>query len=584
MSTETTNPAVGLDLRPDPGSAPVLRRWLRQGLLETTLMLRNGEQLLLALVIPLAVLIAGRLYGARFGLDPDALVGSVLALALWSTAFTSVAISTGFDVRQGVFDRFAATPLGSAGVVIGKILAVLAVTTLQWLVLLAVALGLGWRGPISGAQTLVLVGGVALATCAFTAFAFILGRSLRAEITLALANVIYLAGLVLGGIVFGSEDATLRGSALPTGALGAILRAWATGRVHWLPLIPLAPWALVLLLIATRWRQMTTSMRALRGWSIAALVANIGIIVTGAVVRLTGSGLGCPTWPYCSAGNYVPKSVTSYHPIIEFGNRTLTFVLIAIALMLFITVVRTHAGRGPFWCALLAGLGIPFQGVIGGITVLTKLNPYVVALHLVLSLVLVMASAWLVMSLYGRTGNPVNALTNALAKLTALMVFVACWIGTIVTGSGPHAGDENAVRTGLDITMVARLHSLSVWATVILTITTLVLLTRARSRAAAQAWLLLGVLVLQGAIGYWQYFAGVPMGLVTLHMLGAGCAVAAGAALASSVRHGRPEQGAGHRLGEAAEKLLPVDLPAAAGAEPTSEDTRTHVASDGPAG
>lgn len=135
--------------------------------------------------------------------------------------------------------------------------------------------------------------------------------------------------------------------------------------------------------------------RALRSWLWASLICNMGIIVTGAVVRLTASGLGCDTWPKCSAESYVPHGEAGIHGIIEFGNRTLTFVLIAAALGAFFAAWRGR-GRGTklWWITLGVGLGIPFQGVIGGFTVWSDLNPYVVALHLLLSVALIVICVW----------------------------------------------------------------------------------------------------------------------------------------------------------------------------------------------
>lgn len=287
------------------------------------------------------------------------------------------------------------------------------------------------------------------------------------------------------------------------------------------------------------WDRLTGTNRALVGWTIASLVGNILIMVTGAFVRLTGSGLGCPTWPQCDAGSLVPHEGLGYHGVIEFANRTLTFVLIVLALGVFITAVRSKADQFTRKWAFIAGLGIPLQGVIGGITVLTHLNPYVVALHLMASLLLVMVLTVLLLHVLGVARQPVAGTTNLVAKLACAAMFVACWVGTLVTGSGPHSGGGDVAgvhRTGLDIAMIARAHSLSVWATVALTLVALVLLHRARSSAVRFAWLLLGVELVQGAIGYYQYFSGVPMVPVLFHLLFAGVAMAAATALAWAVR------------------------------------------------
>ena len=284
------------------------------------------------------------------------------------------------------------------------------------------------------------------------------------------------------------------------------------------------------------WDRITATRGALVGWTLASLIGNIGIIVTGAFVRLTASGLGCPTWPRCESDSYVPRAALGHHGLIEFGNRLLTFVLIFLAIMVFVAAVRTRSDKLTRTLAIVAGLGIPFQGVIGGITVLTKLNPYVVALHLLLSLALVVTLTKLWMHVSGRHAVqvPRPAWLASVGAFVAMMI--ACWLGTVVTGSGPHSGDGGAARTGLDIQSVARLHSISVWITVILTIAALVLLRRAGSKAQRFAAALLMVELLQGAIGYYQYFAGVPIAAVLLHMLGAGVAAAAAAGLLFAVK------------------------------------------------
>ncbi|MGD7733756.1 ABC transporter permease [Propionibacteriaceae bacterium G57] len=247
-----------IDLRPAPQARPAAARVRAQGLLETRLMLRNGEQLLLALVIPIVVLVGGEMFATRFNLSLDALVGSVLAMAVWSTAFTSIAIATGFDRRQGVLERLAATPLGRSGLVGGKVVAVVLVTALQWVVLLVVALVIGWRPHVSALATIVMLVGVVLAAAAFTAFALALAGTLRAEATLGLANLVYLAGLVLG-IVVPTRSLGAAGQVvalLPTGALGNLLRAWSQGGGVTSSMVVgpgvLAVWALVGVLLSRK--------------------------------------------------------------------------------------------------------------------------------------------------------------------------------------------------------------------------------------------------------------------------------------------------------------------------------------------
>lgn len=243
----SADPASLLDLSPAPGAAPPVRRVVRHGLTEATLLARNGEQLLLALVIPATLLILGPLLGDRFGLARDHWGASVLALAVWSSAFTSTAIATGFERRYGVLERLAATPLGRTGLVQGKVLAVLLVIIGQVVVLAVIAGVLGWRprgGPVA---TLIMLGCAALAVTTFVALALIMAGTLRAEATLALANLIYLIMAVAGGLVLPASSypgaLATAVKALPTGAWGEMMRAWSAGQLLWWPLVVLAVWA-----------------------------------------------------------------------------------------------------------------------------------------------------------------------------------------------------------------------------------------------------------------------------------------------------------------------------------------------------
>lgn len=211
---------------PRPGSAPLARQVAAQARMEARLMLRNGEQLLLAIVIPVIVLVGGALAAERLDLDlsgrrpVDVLTPGVLALAVMSTAFTSLAIATGFERRYGVIKRLGSSPLPRHGLLLGKVLALLNVVILQLVVLIAVSLALGWRPASQDAW--VSAAGVALAvaagTWAFAALGLFVAGVLRAEATLALANLIYLLLMAGGGVV------------LPTSAYGA-----AAGPISWLP-------------------------------------------------------------------------------------------------------------------------------------------------------------------------------------------------------------------------------------------------------------------------------------------------------------------------------------------------------------
>jgi heme a synthase len=272
---------------------------------------------------------------------------------------------------------------------------------------------------------------------------------------------------------------------------------------------------------------------ALRAWAIVSLVMNIAIVVTGGLVRLTGSGLGCPTWPRCTEDSYASHPALGIHGAIEFGNRLFTLVLIIAAALTFISAVLYRENGRPRsdlrGLAAALALGIPLQGVIGGITVLTQLNPYVVGLHLLLSMVLISLAVWLMRKTWHLAPAGVSGLSVAITRVTFVLMWLAIWLGTLVTGSGPHAGDENAPRNGLDAMLLTRLHTSVVYATVAASVVCFWLL---RSRAAM---LLLLVEIMQAGIGIAQYQLGLPIWLVALHLLGASVAIAATTNLVLSV-------------------------------------------------
>ena len=238
---------TALDLSPAPAAAPATRRIIRHGLMETRLLIRNGEQLLLALVIPLAILVAGRFTSASIG-SLDLLAPSVLALAVWSSAFTSVAISTAFERRYGVLERLATTPLGKPGLLAGKALAVIMIMFGQLVILGGAALALGWRPAFTPRSALLAGLLVILATTTFVCLALLLAGRLRAESVLGLANLIYVILLIGGALVIPLEryPAALRPviETLPTAALGEGLRAAANGEVLGWPVLVLLAWLL----------------------------------------------------------------------------------------------------------------------------------------------------------------------------------------------------------------------------------------------------------------------------------------------------------------------------------------------------
>lgn len=245
-----------LDLSPAPGAAPASRRILTHARTEAMLLIRNGEQLLLALVIPIAILVGGRFLGARLGLDLATTAPSVLGLAVWSTGFTSLAINTGFERRYGVLERLASTPLTRTGFLAGKAVALLWVTAGQLALLAAVALALGWRPVLDPLAALVAAIAAGLGLVAYASWGLALAGTLRAELTLALANLIYLVMLAVGAVLvpLASYPAAARPivAALPTTAVGEAMRGAAAGAPVWWALPVLLVWALLGLLIARK--------------------------------------------------------------------------------------------------------------------------------------------------------------------------------------------------------------------------------------------------------------------------------------------------------------------------------------------
>lgn len=243
---------------PSPAPAPPLRRVLAQARFDVKVMLSNGEQLLLMLVLPALLLVALRYthtpsLGA--GRRIDLAAPGVIALALVSTAFTGQAIATGFDRRYGVLRMLATTPLGRAGLLAGRCLAVLGVLSLQVLVLGGLGLALGWR-PL-GAGMLIAPLGLVIGSATFVAMGLLLAGTLRAEAVLAAANLVWVLLLAGGGVVLPPERlGPMAGlaRALPSGALGDYLRAaWRDGRLDWAALGVLAAWGLVAAVAAGRW-------------------------------------------------------------------------------------------------------------------------------------------------------------------------------------------------------------------------------------------------------------------------------------------------------------------------------------------
>ena len=275
-----------------------------------------------------------------------------------------------------------------------------------------------------------------------------------------------------------------------------------------------------------RWRAWSPSPAVIRRSFLASLVVNIGIVATGGAVRLTASGLGCPTFPRCTDESLVVTREMGGHGLVEFGNRLLTFALTAVVLLA--VVVAWKAGRRDLRrLSLLLVLGILAQALLGGITVLTGLNPVTVMGHFLLSMVLV-AVATLALERSGGRPVPKRPLVHpallrggqGLAAVTALLLVA----GTVVTGTGPHSGDENAThRLPFDLVEVTQLHADLVFLLLGLSVGLAVALRAAASPAALRrrSVVLLGAILAQGAVGYAQYATGLPVGLVMVHVLGA---------------------------------------------------------------
>jgi cytochrome c oxidase assembly protein subunit 15 len=275
-------------------------------------------------------------------------------------------------------------------------------------------------------------------------------------------------------------------------------------------------------------------MKALKQVIYTALVTfQAGIVVTGGAVRLTGSGLGCPTWPECTPGSYTPvphQAQGRLHSWIEFGNRLLTFVLILSILAAVIGVLRWRKQypeqKKLLWLALAQLLGVVAQIVLGGITVLTHLNPLTVGAHFLLSIILLAASLSLRQRMLQTPRISLSSTSTLLVRILLVLTAFVITLGTVVTGSGPHAGDIQAKRYHLDPRTISWLHADSVIALVALTFALLLVIKVSedvshRSLIMQKVSLFFFICLAQGLIGYIQYFTGLPEALVAAHLLGA---------------------------------------------------------------
>jgi cytochrome c oxidase assembly protein subunit 15 len=301
-----------------------------------------------------------------------------------------------------------------------------------------------------------------------------------------------------------------------------------------------APWRVRLHDALDRWRVR---------WTLVAVTANllgqIVIVGTGGAVRLTASGLGCSTWPQCTPGQFTPEvhDAASFHPFVEFGNRTVSVLLmvVGIAVAVLVTGDRSRP-RSYRWLGLVPVVGVLVQAVLGGLTVLFDLNPVLVSSHMLVSMGLVALSMWLLVRTREGDEPPVplvnrsvRALERVLWGLTALVLV----LGVVTTGAGPHSGDEEVgYRYAVDPYAVAKVHAASVWAFVV--VLAVVLWRMRRTGVTGRPWtvglVLAGVTLAQGAIGYVQLATGLPIALVNLHLVGAACLTAGVVSFSGALR------------------------------------------------
>jgi cytochrome c oxidase assembly protein subunit 15 len=291
------------------------------------------------------------------------------------------------------------------------------------------------------------------------------------------------------------------------------------------------------------------SLRTQRMIAAAVILTQGGIAVTGAIVRVTASGLGCPTWPECFPGSFTPVAVAEVpviHQAVEFGNRMITFLVVLTAAAAVLAVIRARRRREVLVYAWLMPASTVVQAVLGGITVLTGLLWWTVAIHLLVS----MAMVWLSVQLFVKIGEPdegtpVRQVPTSLRQLTLLSgvaLSVVLVTGTMVTGAGPHAGDKSATapvpRLGLDIVTLVYRHSSLVVAYVCLLIGLgfALLAVRAPRPVTLRLVVLLVLVALQGTVGTVQFYTGVPAALVAVHVAGAAICTAATSALWASMR------------------------------------------------
>ncbi|MFM6974173.1 MAG: COX15/CtaA family protein [Agromyces sp.] len=257
------------------------------------------------------------------------------------------------------------------------------------------------------------------------------------------------------------------------------------------------------------------------GW--ISFVVNVLIVGTGGAVRLTGSGLGCPTWPTCDGRSIVTTPEMGIHGLIEFGNRTLTGVLVIAALAVIWAVWNIRRERRDLWrMSLIVLAGIIAQAIVGGVTVWLGLNPIIVGFHYVASLVLVCVTAAFLVRARTPQGPRVLAVSSTYARLTHLtsaFVALTVTVGVLTTGAGPHSGDANAGRNGFDAELLQHVHAWPGYATLIGAVALCVGSFRYARHLRGWSSLLLSVVLVQVAVGLWQARTGLPVLLVGIHMV-----------------------------------------------------------------
>lgn len=296
---------------------------------------------------------------------------------------------------------------------------------------------------------------------------------------------------------------------------------------------------------STSWWRRLAAPGLVRFFAWAAVISNGLIAVTGATVRVTGSGLGCETWPECQPGSLIPEARSgqaAIHQAIEFSNRTLTGVVLIASLGTFVLIALIRpARRQLIWLAAIGPVGVLFQAVWGGIVVYTGLRWWTVAPHLLVSLVLVFAAVVVLVRL-GESDHPAHATVpgplRVLTWVTVVVLGAVCVAGTLVTAAGPHAGDENTPRLDIPVRALAQLHAdlMFAYLGLMIALTVGFLAVRAPRGLLVRSWWLVGITVGQGAIGLVQYATGVPEVLVLCHVFGAVCLVASSAMVAMGTR------------------------------------------------